>query len=211
MELWKKVRIPLDKAREYMQARIRGEEPAIEAEAGGEGEEHKPQYFKRLPWKKILVTLLIVVGAAGSTIAAANIISNILTVGTVSLQPGTKVTASIVADLPSSMKIYENETFKFKLTNNDGVAHTVNIWGNVSVVSEASGNVIDSGDFELACNGTRADENPEDSDKYVVVHMPRSDKIDPGKTVLYICWIKFTDEGLADKQVKVQVAAEEVP
>ena len=209
MELWKKVRIPLDKAREYMQARLRGEEPSIEAEAGGEGEEHRLHYFKQLPWKKILVTLLIVVGAVGFTIAAATIISNILTVGTVSLQPGTKVTASLVAGLPSSMKIYDNETFKFKLTNNDEVAHTVNIWGNVSVVSEASGNVIDSGDFELACNGTSAT-NPEDSDKYVVVHMPRSDVIDSGKTVLYVCWIKFTDEGLADKQVKVQVAAEEL-
>ena len=205
MELWKKVRIPLDKAREYMQARLRGEEPAIEA--GGEGEEHKLQYFKRLPWKKILVFLLIVVGAAGSTIAAATIISNILTVGTVSLQPGTKVTASLVAGLPSSMKIYENETFKFKLTNNDGVAHTVKIWGNVSLTS---GTGIDFQDFELACNGTFA-ESAGDYDEYVVIKVPRSDTINPGKTVLYVCWIKFTDEGLADKQVKVQVAAEEVP
>ena len=206
MELWKKVRIPLDKAREYMQARLRGEEPAIEAEAGGEGEEHKLQYLKQLPWKKILVTLLIVVGAVGFTVAAANIISNILTVGTVSLQPGTKVTASLVAGLPSSMKIYDNETFKFKLTNNDGVDHTVNIWGNVSLTS---GTGIDFQDFELACNGTAATLSADEAN-YVLIKVPRSDNIESGKTVLYFCWIKFVDEGLADKQVKVQVAAEEV-
>ena len=203
MELWKKIRIPIDKAKQILLPGAGEETGEREVEKGGEGE--AKSIVRRIPWKKVVAIAIILLGLAGATVAAAIILSNILTVGTVSLQPGSKVTASLVAGLPTSMKIYENETFKFKLTNNDGVAHTVNIWGNVSLTS---GTGIDYNDFELACNGTLA-ESAGDYDEYVIIKVPRSDTIDPGKTVLYVCWIKFTDEGLADKQVKVQVAAEE--
>ena len=66
--------IPLDRAREFLEARLRGEEPAgagAEAQAGGEG-------GARPRWRRIIAALLIAVGALGITVAAAAIISNIL-------------------------------------------------------------------------------------------------------------------------------------
>ena len=125
MELWKKIKIPIDKAKQILLPGA-GER---EAEERGEGGGGKLQSLKALPWKKILVCLLIAAGAIGFTVAAATIISNILTGTTtitgVSISPETSplipdnvalntyVTNTIVVNNPTGAAVSAKFVFNF--------------------------------------------------------------------------------------------------
>ena len=206
MELWKKVRIPLDKAREYMQARLRGEEPTIEAEAGGEGEEHKLQYFKRLPWKKILVTLLIAVGAVGFTVAAATIISNILsgttavTGLTISAQSsplipgelaiGTAHQNTIVVDNPADAALTGRFVFNFTVSLDNPSPDDIQVW------------------VDLDGNGIETDEELTGVVHGNVIQFKSSAVTIPAGSSNWLIQVKFVDSGLVGTNVSWKVYVE---
>jgi len=208
MELWKKVRIPLDKARELMEARIRGgelEEPAAqeaEAQAGGEGGE--PKRLKTLPWRKILALVMIAVGLIGTAYAAATIISQWVLVGQGPIVEGQPFEITVNQTF-TQFELYKNYSFQIAVKNNDVDSHTVHPFFNISLTS--GDGTINYDDFRLFCNGTQASLG-DDQNKFVSVRVPVNSALDPGDSAKYVCSLKFVDEGLVDNQVKVEVALE---
>jgi len=205
MELWKKVRIPLDKAREYMEARIRGEEPAIqEAEAGGEGGE--PKYLKALPWKKILALLLIIVGAVGFTIAAATIISNILsgttavTGLTISAQTsplipgelaiGTAHQNTIVVDNPADAALTGVFVFNFTVSLDNPSPDDIQVW------------------VDLDGNGIETDEELTGVVHGNVIQFKSSEVTIPAGSSNWLIQVKFVDSDLVGTNVSWKVYVE---
>ena len=205
MELWKKVRIPLDKARELMEARIRGgelEEPAAqEAQAGGEGGE--PKHLKTLPWRKILALVLIAVGLIGTAYAAITIISQWVLVGQGPIVQGERFGITVNQTF-TQFKLYRDYPFEITVKNNDIASHTVHPIFNLTLTS---GTGIDFEHFTLSCNGTSA-QKESDGDITVIARVPANANLDPGDSAKYVCTLKFVDEGLVDNQVKVEVALE---
>jgi len=116
MELWKKIKIPIDKAKQILLPTI-GEH---EAEERGEGGGGKLQSLKALPWKKILVCLLIAVGAIGFTVTAATILSNILT-GTTTIT-GISISPKTAPLIPSDVALNTLVTNNITVNNPTGAA-----------------------------------------------------------------------------------------
>jgi len=116
MELWKKIKIPIDKAKQILLPTT-GEH---EAEERGEGGGGKLQSLKALPWKKILVCLLIAAGAIGFTVTAATILSNILT-GTTKIT-GISISPKTAPLIPSDVALNTLVTNNITVNNPTGAA-----------------------------------------------------------------------------------------
>ena len=116
MELWKKIKIPIDKAKQILLPGTGEEAGEHEAEEGG----GKLQSLKALPWKKILVCLLIAVGAIGFTVTAATILSNILT-GTTKIT-GISISPKTAPLIPSDVALNTLVTNNITVNNPTGAA-----------------------------------------------------------------------------------------
>jgi len=156
-------------------------------------------------WRKVLPIFIAVIALIGSGYAAAQIISNWVTVGQVSVKPGYQVSAAVIQNLPSEMALYEEKQFKVQLTNNDQVQHNVNLDVNLTLIA---GSGIDSSDFTITCNET----DPtvvSDGDETVILRFPTNTAMAPGDQATYVCRIKFIGEDLVDKVVRVEATASE--
>ena len=120
MELWKKIKIPLDKAKQILLPGAGEEAGEHEAKEGGEGGGGKLQSLKALPWKKILVCLLIAAGAIGFTVTAATILSNILT-GTTTIT-GISISPKTAPLIPSDVALNTLVTNNITVNNPTGAA-----------------------------------------------------------------------------------------
>ena len=116
MELWKKIKIPINKAKQILLPTT----SEHEAEERGEGGGGKLQSLKALPWKKILVCLLIAAGAIGFTVTAATILSNILT-GTTKIT-GISISPKTAPLIPSDVALNTLVTNNITVNNPTGAA-----------------------------------------------------------------------------------------
>ena len=207
MELWKKIRIPLDKAKQILLPGAREEAGEHEAEEGGEGGGGKLQSLKALPWKRIIALILIAIGLIGTTYVAATIISQWVLVGQGPIVQGERFEIT-VEPIFSEFKLYYNYSFEITVKNNDINSYTVRPIFNLNLTTGGS---LDDDDFVLYCNGTKS-QTVEDGDHFVKVHILKDQDLDPGDSVKYVCSLKFVEESLAEnnEEVKVEVALEGV-
>ena len=164
-----------------------------------------PEKEITIDWRKVIPLAIAVIALIGSAYAAAQIISNWVTVGQVSIKPGYQVSAAVIQSLPAEMALYEEKLFKVQLTNNDQVQHLVNLDLNMSLIA---GTGIDSADAIISCNGT-SPTVVRDEATFVILRFPTNTALSPGEQTTYICKVKFVGEDLVDKMVKIEAAASE--
>jgi len=169
-----------------------------EAEAGGEGGAPRT-----LPWKKILAFILIAVGLIGTAYAAVTVVSQWVLVGQGPIVQGERFAIAVNTTF-TQFKLYRDYPFEITVKNNDIASHTVHPIFNLTLTS---GTGIDFEHFTLSCNGTSA-QKESDGDKTVIARVPVNSALDPGDSTKYVCNLKFVDESLVDKEIKVEVALE---
>ena len=199
MELWKKIRIPLDKAKQILLPTT-GEH---EAEEGGEGGGGKLQSLKALPWKRILALVLIAIGLIGTTYVAATIISQWVLVGQGPIVQGERFEITLNQTF-TQFQLYRDYPFEIRVKNNDITQHSIHPYFKLNLTS---GGDLGDEDFVLSCNGTNFEEVL-DGGSYVEARVQSNWILEPGASVKYVCNLKFVSDALVGEEIKVEVALE---